>query len=149
MSDNEHDDNQTPSDENESSNARRMRERIEALEEERKTLLGRVRLSAFKEAGIDPEQGGLNKAIYRTYDGDPDPEAIREFAAQEYEWKPPSSGVPDAQRRAEAALGAGEPPDPKSALEAAEEAAASGDWLKSGALKDAELLALTNKRFGY
>ena len=135
--------------EGESANVKRLREQYEALKEQNETLLGRVRLSAFKEAGIDPEVGGMAKAIYRTYDGDPDPEAIKAFATEEYGWKPASGGIPDAQKRVGAALGAGDAPDPESPLEAAAQAAAEGDWVKAGALKDAQLLALTNKKFGY
>lgn len=147
------DENQTPADDesgsSESANVKRMREQMEALQEQNKTLMGRVRLSAFKEAGIDPEQGGLNKAVYRTYDGEPDPEKIREFATQEYDWQPPTPGPSDAQRRIQTIGSMGNAPEPASALEAADQAAAEGDWVKSGALKDAELFATAQKRYGY
>lgn len=133
----------------ESPNAKRMREQMEALKEQNDALLSRVRLSAFKEAGLDPEAGGLNKAVYRTYDGEPDPEKIREFATNEYDWAPANPGPSDAQQRISALGATGTPPEPENNLDKAHKAAVEGDWVKSAALKDKELLALTNKRFGY
>lgn len=135
--------------EGESPNAKRMREQMEALKEQNNMLLGRVRLSAFKEAGLDPEQGGLNKAVYRTYEGDPDPEKIREFAEQEYDWKPPTPGPSAAQQRIQTIGAMGNSPEPRSTMDEAAAAAAEGDWIRSGALKDAELFAIAQRRTGY
>lgn len=126
----------------ESPNARRMRERLEALEQENATLMGRVRLSAFKEAGLDPEAAGLNKAIYRTYEGEPDPSAIIEFAKSEYEWEPPAPTANPAFERMDKVREAATTADPATVADKANEAASTGDWVKSGALKDQQLLGL-------
>lgn len=57
---------------------------------------------ALKEAGFDPTSGP-GKAIAQLYDGDPDPEAIREFAAAEFGFQPAPTGddvpvTPEQQR---------------------------------------------------
>jgi len=132
----------------ESPNVKRMREQIEALQQERDALMARTKLSAFKEAGLDPEKG-IGKAVYRTYDGEVDPEAISQFAQTEYDWTPAENvGVSEAQQRMTAIGSVGSAPPPQNRMQEADEAASSGDWIKAAALKDAELLALTQKRHG-
>jgi hypothetical protein len=126
-------------------NAKQMRERMQALEDTNKTLSARVKLSAFKEAGLDPEKG-IGKAVYRTYEGDVDPEAIREFATTEYDWKPVAT-ISDGQQRIQTLTQAGSAGEQrKTRIDTANEAAESGDWVKSARLKDAALFALTEKR---
>lgn len=130
----------------ESPNAKRMREQLEATQAENATLKGALRMAAFKEAGLDPEQKGLSKAIYQTYDGEPNPEAIKAFAREEYGWEPKvPDTTPPAQQRIQSVMGAGTPEDPPNRLQQAEEAAAQGDWVKSMALKDRELLAIAQR----
>lgn len=140
--------NDTTPPENETPNAKRMRERLEALESENAALNARVKLSAFKEAGLDPEKG-IGKAVYRTYEGDVDPENIRQFATTEYDWSPDTSGVSDAARRMQAIGNMGSGEEARNRIEQADAAAKDGDWVTSAALKDRELLALTQKRNGF
>ncbi len=140
-------DTQTPA-ETESPNAKRMRERMEAMEAENAALHARVKLSAFKEAGLDPEKG-IGKAVYRTYDGDVDPENIRQFAETEYDWQPEQASISAAQQRISSIGNMGTGEEARNRIEEAEAAAQKGDWVTSAALKDRELLAITQKRNGF
>jgi hypothetical protein len=146
----EPDSEQAPTDAGgESANVKRMREQLESLQQEREALMSRVKISAFKEAGLDVDSG-IGKAVYRTYEGDIDPDKIREFAQVEYEWEPPQpEAVSPAAQRMETVGQAGTQEAGKTRLQQADDAAGQGDWVNAGKLKDAELLALTNKRFGY
>lgn len=140
---------QTTDDGGESPNVKRMREQMEALQEEKNALMARVKLSAFKEAGLDPEKG-IGKAVYRTYEGEVDPEQIRQFAEQEYDWSPQSNArLPEGQQRMTALSQVGSPEEAQTRMQQAREAEQQGDWITSAALKDAELLAIAEKRQGY
>ena len=129
----------------ESPNVKRMREQIEALKEQNTALSAVAKQAAFKEAGLDPTKG-IGKAVYRTYDGEIDPENISTFAREEYDWEPKGAGVSDAQQRMTAISQVGSAEEARNRIEQAEAAASEGDWVKSAALKDAELLAITRKR---
>lgn len=56
----------------------------------------RVRLMerTFKDVGLDPTTG-LGKAIAKEYQGEPDPEALRNYAVEEYNWEPPAESAPN------------------------------------------------------
>jgi hypothetical protein len=42
----------------------------------------------FDKVGLDPTKG-LGKAIAEKYEGEPDADALRSFAIEEYQWEPP------------------------------------------------------------
>ena len=132
----------------ESPNVKRMREQIEALQEQNNALSAVAKQAAFKEAGLDPTTG-IGKAVYRTYEGEINPEQIKTFAAEEYDWEPKAPGVSDAQQRMNAISQVGSAEEARNRIEQADAAAAEGDWVKSAALKDAELLAIARKRADY
>jgi len=131
----------------ESPNVKRMREQIDALKAENEALSARTKLSAFKEAGLDPEKG-IGKAVYRTYDGEISPDSIATFARDEYDWQPQAPGVSESQQRMTALGSVGSAPPPRNRMQEAEKASSEGDWTESARLKDAELLAITQKRHG-
>lgn len=142
-------------DSGESPNVKQMRETIERLQEQNSTYESALRLSAFKEAGINPEKG-IGKAIYRTYEGEIDPDNIAEFAKNEYDFDPAENaggksedGIPASQQRTQQAMQAGRHEDPPSALDKANEAAKKGDWVTSAAMKDRELMNVAEGKFSY
>jgi hypothetical protein len=61
----------------------RLEEQVERAHEEREQLQSQLRSVAFREAGIDADNG-IGKAVARTYDGPAEADAIRAFAAEEY-----------------------------------------------------------------
>lgn len=65
-----------------------LREALERQKAENAELRGKLRQSAFREVGIDTTTG-LGKTMAEFYDGDADPDAIRQFATERFEWKPP------------------------------------------------------------
>lgn len=135
-------------DNHDSPNFRMLREKNETLENEVATLKSALRFSAFKEAGINPEEG-IGKAVYRTYDGEISPDSIRSFAEQEYGIQIESEPVVStAQANTDQVLAGAVSPGEKSALQMADEAAREGDWVKAQALKDAELRRIAQARFG-
>lgn len=142
-------DEQHENESGDSPNFRIVRERMEALEAENATLMSALRVTAFKEAGLDPEVGA-NKAIYRTYEGQPDPAAIRAFAEEEYGIKVAEEEVvSQAQANADTVAAHAVPAGGQSALAQADQAAAQGDWKTAMALKDAELRRIANAKFGF
>lgn len=140
--------------ENEHPDIRRMRTRIDELTEENQKLAGRVRESAFKEAGIDVTEG-MGKAIARLYEGDSDPQAILEFAETEFGWNPsagdqasggPSTGTPspgvqrvrESQERMDRVGTSSSPADSDTLDRQIEEAQKRGDVDASMSLKIAK-----------
>lgn len=73
--------------EQESSVLRAIRRELKNVKKERDELKSFQRSAVFKEAGLDPNKG-IGKAIAKLYDGEPDVDAIREFAAAEFDWEP-------------------------------------------------------------
>lgn len=148
MSDDQNTDNKT----DESPNVKQMRETIEQQQKRLAEYEGALRLTAFKTAGIDPEKG-IGKAIYRTYEGEIDPDQIKAFAAEEYDYtventnSQSGSNVPAGQRRAQEVMSSGQHENPPSALDKADEAAKNGDWITSAAMKDKELFNVAEKTF--
>lgn len=61
----------------------RLEQAVMDARAEVQTLRERKRSLAFRRAGIDPTTG-VGKAVAKTYDGDPDPDAIRQYAASEF-----------------------------------------------------------------
>ena len=45
--------------------------------------------TAFAQVGLDPTKG-IGKAVAKEFDGDPDADAIRQYAIEEYQWEPPA-----------------------------------------------------------
>lgn len=137
----------------ESTGEKQLREALERKDQRIKEMEGRLRLSAFKEAGIDPEEGGMAKAVYRTYEGETDPEAIKAFAQEEYGWEPSAPAPSEAQQRRQAVQEAGKTPEPKGNLEEATEVERNAqdhdDWTRAGYLKDKELQSVAQRAFTY
>jgi hypothetical protein len=77
---------------NEMSEGSALRKQLEAVLAENKDLKARDRVRAFRDAGYDPDSGH-GKALAKLYDGTPDPEAIRQFAKDEFGWDPPSASA--------------------------------------------------------
>lgn len=123
-----------------------LRKQLEAAQAEIKELKTFKRTTAFKEAGFDPDSG-YGKALARTFEGEPTPEAIREYAKNEYGWEPEQTqAAPErteaetqreqAQGRADQVTASStsvEPPDDLQGQIA--KAEADGDWQTAGALK--------------
>lgn len=118
-----------------------LKKRDDQLAEQQKTINRQgVRLmeKAFSDAGLDPTKG-LGKAIAQNYDGDPDAEAIKTFAQEEYDWEPPEQTpaqvVNEAQGRvAEATAGTESIPQDALDLDIAK-AEEEGDFARSIMLK--------------
>ncbi len=126
----------------ESSNIRRMRERINELEADNKQKADALRMAAFSTAGFDPEAPGIDKAVFRTYDGPSDPEAIVAFATQEYGWTPPAAAkarVDEGHKRLAALDNASVPESPPVDADLIGEAEKNGNWQQSMALKAQKL----------
>ena len=68
-------------------NWKQMREKADKLETEVVELRAKLRKSAFKEAGFDPDIG-QGKALAKLYDGDADADSVRKFAKAEFGWEP-------------------------------------------------------------
>ena len=86
--------------EQESSVLRALRRELKNVKKERDELRGFQRTATFKEAGLDPNKG-IGKAVARLYDGELDVDAIREFAAAEFDWEPDASQTTTQQELTE------------------------------------------------
>ncbi|HEY7822346.1 MAG TPA: hypothetical protein VIG24_05915 [Acidimicrobiia bacterium] len=71
-----------------------LRQKVEELTDQVKTYREKDRIRAFKDAGFDPESGP-GKALAKLYEGEADPEAIKVFAKEEFDFEPPSSTPQD------------------------------------------------------
>lgn len=79
-----------------------LRKQLETVLAENKALKGQLRTTAFKTAGFDPDTGP-GKALAKLYDGEPDVDAIRAFAKDEFGFEPDGSAAapdPAAARQA-------------------------------------------------
>lgn len=133
-------DETTPDGENESNVVRTLREQLNEAKKDRDNLKDALTAVAFREAGF-PLDTGAGKLLAKTYDGEPDPEKVKEFASQ-FDLTPAGSSqqvsgevqeIEAAGQRAEALNVAGQPPlaDPLSVE--VEEAKKKGDWIAAAA----------------
>ena len=95
------------------------REQIDAKTAENAELVKQINrqkvhlmASAFEKIGLDPTKG-IGKAVAHGWEGDADPEAIKEYAIKDWDWEPPADkgqGSPiageitSAQQRVSAAV---------------------------------------------
>lgn len=127
-----------------------LRQQVEELQSQVKDHKQQARTRAFRDAGFDPEQGhGL--ALAKLYDGEADPEKIRE-AANQYGFQP---GTGSAESQTETATGpTGEealaqlnsgsiPPRDPSADDRMKKAQAEGDWTTFDRLAADKLAQMT------
>lgn len=120
-----------------------LRDKLEAEIEKRKALEDRLRKSAFKEAGFDPEKGH-GKLLAQVYDGEPDADAIRQVA-EEHELSPNLSAPQQrteeevnrqqAGQRTDQVMGSSQPSDELSIEDQITQAEQSGDQATATALK--------------
>lgn len=114
-----------------------LRQQVTTLQDENKHLKITVRNHAFRDAGFDPESGP-GKALAKLYEGEPDPEQIKQVAT-EYGLNPNAGDGTTQQASAAEERQAGEdrtaqlnqgstaPRDP-SVDDQIKQAEAAGDW---------------------
>ena len=85
----------------------RRDEKIKELEKENNRNRVRLLEKTFEALELDPTKG-LGKAIAEKYEGEPDVDALRTFAIEEYQWEPPTQtpaqSVNEAQARVSGAV---------------------------------------------
>lgn len=125
-----------------------LRQQVDTLQDENKNLKATLRTNAFKDAGFDPN-AGPGKALAKLYDGDPDPEAIKQFAKDEFGFEPgtgATTGGNDSQPSGEDnlnALSSGTiPPREPSIDDQIKKAEAEGDWDTYDVLQTQKIEAL-------
>lgn len=126
-----------------------LRQQVEDLKAENKTFKQQARTRAFKDAGFDPESGA-GKAVAKLYDGEPDPEAIQQFAKEEFGFEPdgtsgsqPTNGDEPSGDDRLASLNSGHiPPREPSIDDQIKQAESSGDWDTYDQLQAAKLESL-------
>jgi hypothetical protein len=127
-----------------------LRKQLETVLAENKELKAQHRVRAFKDAGYDPDSGH-GKALAKLYDGTPDPDAIRQFAKDEFGWDPPSASAevvtpgasPDEWATVASVSTTTAPPsDPSSIDNQIAKAEAEGDWDQFDRLSAVKLEAL-------
>lgn len=132
-----------------------FRSTIDRQKAEVTELRGKLMDRTFAAVGIDTSKG-LGKTMRETYDGDDDPEALKAWAAEKFEWTPPSAPpaegqtpaqmaaqtvVTEGQERLEQATTSASTVEPPPTGTLAElkakiaEAEAKGDWSTSVSLK--------------
>lgn len=123
------------------------RAQTEAKENADRAAVAETRLmeQAFKGAGITDVTKGLGKAIVMTYEGEPDVDAIREFARSEFELDlAPTNTVANevtaAQERVDGVVDASSSITPSDLDARISEAEKSGDVQASMALKMAKIV---------
>lgn len=126
-----------------------LRKQVEDLSEQVKTYRQKDRTRAFRDAGFDPESGP-GKALAKLYDGDADPEAIQQFAKDEFGFEPQSGSTSTQTQQTQrqpsgdaaiSSLSAGTiaPREPSNDDQIAE-AEKNGDWEAYDRLQAAKLL---------
>jgi hypothetical protein len=122
-----------------------LRAALKAQREENATLRAGQMTQAYKDAGLDPAMG-LGKAIAKEYDGDMTPEALTEYARDEYGWTPPEAPahpqeqqiVTEQARLDQAGATAGSIVTPTTDDELAK-AELDGDWNRTMAIKGQQI----------
>ena len=132
-----------------------MRERIKELEGVEKEYKSVQMGNAIKDAGFDPSSG-QGKALKDLYKGDLQPEAIQQFAQENYGWgsETPTEVDPQAAQKArvvssqknlDTVIEASVPVEPVGIDDQIAQAQQDGDWQTSSNLKAEKLRALTQK----
>ena len=132
-----------------------MRERIKELEGVEKEYKSVQMGNAIKDAGFDPSSG-QGKALKDLYKGDLQPEAIQQFAKENYGWgsETPTKVDPQAAQKArvvssqeslDTVIEASVPVEPVVIDDQIAQAQQDGDWQTSSNLKAEKLRALTQK----
>ena len=132
-----------------------MRERIKELEGVEKEYKSVQMGNAIKDAGFDPSSG-QGKALKDLYKGDLQPEAIQQFAKENYGWgsETPTEVNPQAAQKArvvssqeslDTVIEASVPVEPVVIDDQIAQAQQDGDWQTSSNLKAEKLRALTQK----
>ena len=133
-----------------------MRERIKELEGVEKEYKSVQMGNAIKDAGFDPSSG-QGKALKDLYKGELQPEAIQQFAKENYGWgsETPTKVDPQAAQKArvvssqeslDTVIEASVPVEPVVIDDQIAQAQQDGDWQTSSNLKADKLRALTQKK---
>jgi hypothetical protein len=132
-----------------------MRERIKELEGVEKEFKSVQMGNAIKDAGFDPESG-QGKALKDLYKGELDPNAIKQFASENYGWgaSPDQVTEQEAQRSRvitsqdslDTVIEASIPVEPVGIDDQINQAQADGDWQTSSALKAEKLKELMERK---
>jgi len=134
---------------------KQMRERIKELEVVEKEYKSVQVENAIKDAGFDPVSG-QGKALKDLYKGDLQPEAIQQFAQENYGWgsETPTEVDPQAAQKArvvssqeslDTVIEASVPVEPVGIDDQIAQAQQDGDWQTASNLKADKLRALTQK----
>jgi len=134
---------------------KQMRERIKELEVVEKEYKSVQVANAISDAGFDPSSG-QGKALKDLYKGDLQPEAIQQFAKENYGWgsETPTEADPQAAQKArvvssqenlDTVIEASVPVEPVGINDQIAQAQQDGDWQTAANLKADKLRAITQK----
>ena len=139
----------------ESNPLKQLREQLKKTEAENKELKSVMADSVFKEAGFDTS-AGEGKALKSLYDGELKPDAIKQFAAENYGWGQSSevdqeqdarkARVLTSQQNLDTVIEASVPVEPIGVDDQIAQAQQDGDWQTSSNLKAEKLKALMEKK---
>ena len=139
----------------ESNPLKQLREQLKKTEAENKELKSVMADSVFKEAGFDTS-AGEGKALKSLYDGELKPDAIKQFAAENYGWGQSSevdqeqdaqkARVVTSQQNLDTVIEASVPVEPVGVDDQIAQAQQDGDWQTSSNLKAEKLKALMEKK---
>jgi len=138
----------------ESNPLKQLREQLKKTEAENKELKSVMADSVFKEAGFDTS-AGEGKALKSLYDGELKPDAIKQFASENYGWGQSSevteqeaqrSRVVTSQDSLDTVIEASVPVEPVGIEDQINQAQADGDWQTSSALKAEKLKTLMERK---
>ena len=128
-----------------------LRTQLEKVLAENKKLKADQMESAFEKIGLSPANG-LGKAIAKEYEGEPTPEAVAAYAANEYGYNRPEVQHPQAQtivteqaRVDQVAQVTVPVTSAQTEAQAIAEAEAAGDFDRAGAIKAAQMQRLVNR----
>jgi len=148
-------DNTVDETQEESNPLKQLREQLKKTEAENKELKSVMADSVFKEAGFDTS-AGEGKALKSLYDGELKPDAIKQFASENYGWGQSSevdqeqdaqrSRVITSQESLDTVIEASVPVEPVGIDDQINQAQADGDWQTSSALKAEKLKALMDEK---
>lgn len=128
----------------------KLRQELNRFKDENKELKAKLRDNSFRQAGFDPESGH-GKALSQLYDGEPDPEQVKQ-AAEEYGFQPNLVTPAQAQteeevnreqagQRVEQVQASSQSTEELSIEDQWTQAQQEGDWQRAGALKSQALNA--------
>ena len=148
-------DNTVDETQEESNPLKQLREQLKKTEAENKELKSVMADSVFKEAGFDTS-AGEGKALKSLYDGELKPDAIKQFAAENYGWGQSSevdqeqdaqkARVVTSQQNLDTVIEASVPVEPVGVDDQIAQAQQDGDWQTSSNLKAEKLKALMDEK---